>query len=100
MVPKSPNVQNLDTQKLDEKMPDTSPEGTCPEEDNWRFEFKWGRIKFSLQRNLAFTAVTRAKTSLSVYHSGALPGYLETALTAAEPRPALPTLDEVFEGKA
>ena len=50
MAPKSENVQNLDAHKLDEKMPDTSPEGTRPEEDNWRFEFKWGRINFSLQR--------------------------------------------------
>lgn len=51
MLPKSQNVQNLDAQELYEKMPDTPTEGTRPEEDIWRFEFKWGRVKFSLQRN-------------------------------------------------
>jgi superfamily I DNA/RNA helicase len=36
-----------------------------------------------VQRNLAYTAVTRAKTSLAIYHDGALPGYLENGIRAA-----------------
>jgi superfamily I DNA/RNA helicase len=35
------------------------------------------------QRNVAYTAVTRAKTSLAIYHSNSLPGYLENGLRAA-----------------
>jgi superfamily I DNA/RNA helicase len=35
------------------------------------------------QRNLAYTAVTRAKTSLTIYHEDSLPGYLERGLFAA-----------------
>lgn len=35
------------------------------------------------QRNLAYTAVTRAKTSLAIYHDGTLPGYLENGIKAA-----------------
>lgn len=41
-----------------------------------------GRFK-GKQRRLAYTAVTRAKTSLSVYHDHGLPGYLERGLEAA-----------------
>lgn len=36
------------------------------------------------RRNLGFTAVTRAKTSLSVYRDEAAPGWLESAVHAAE----------------
>jgi hypothetical protein len=36
-----------------------------------------------VHRNLAYTAITRAKTSLSIYHDAALPGYLEAGLIAA-----------------
>ncbi len=32
------------------------------------------------QKRLAFTAVTRAKSALTVYHSGPLPGYIDAAL--------------------
>jgi superfamily I DNA/RNA helicase len=35
------------------------------------------------QKNLAYTAVTRAKTSLTIYHENALPGYLEKGVLAA-----------------
>ena len=49
------------------------------------------------QRKLAYTAVTRAKTSLSVYHDGSLPGYLEQALQAADGNVvAPPHLNDLF----
>jgi hypothetical protein len=35
-----------------------------------------GLKKFPMQRELTFMGVTRAKTSLCIYHSGDLPGYL------------------------
>jgi superfamily I DNA/RNA helicase len=55
--------------------------------------------KFPLQRNMAFTAVTRAKTSLSLYYSDEIPGYLEQALNTLQPLPDLPNLKEVFGRK-
>jgi superfamily I DNA/RNA helicase len=44
------------------------------------------------RRTLIFTSVTRTKTSLRVYYSGALPPSLATALTP----PAVPALDSIF----
>jgi len=52
--------------------------------------------RFRHQRNLAFTAVTRTKTSLSLYYAGDIPGYLERALSSLQPLPDLPKLDDVF----
>ena len=43
-------------------------------------------------REKAFTAITRAKTTLYVYHSGPLHGALESALT----EPTVPDLEEIF----
>ena len=54
--------------------------------------------RFRLQRNVAFTAVTRAKTSLSIYHTGSMPGFLEAALQTLEPLPALPKIADAFGG--
>lgn len=54
--------------------------------------------KFPLQRNMAYTAVTRAKTSLSLYYSDDIPGFLEKALTVLQPLPDLPKLKDVFGG--
>ncbi|MBC8029913.1 MAG: ATP-dependent helicase [Pyrinomonadaceae bacterium] len=51
------------------------------------------------ERNLAYTAITRAKTSLSLYSSEPLPGYLEKALRALEPLSDLPNLAQVFGKK-
>jgi superfamily I DNA/RNA helicase len=51
---------------------------------------------FPYEINMIYTAVTRAKTSLSLYHSGALPGYLRQALKSLEPLPPLPTTQELF----
>lgn len=48
------------------------------------------------ERNVTYTAITRAKTSLTLYASSALPGYLEKALTALEPMRDLPNLSAVF----
>ena len=55
--------------------------------------------KFSHNRNIAYTVVTRAKTSLSLYHNGDIHGYLEAALASLEPPPELPNLLDVFGGK-
>lgn len=55
-----------------------------------------GIKKFPMQRELAFMGVTRAKTSLSIYHSSDLPGYLEEALCLLEPRGAVLGLDALF----
>lgn len=54
--------------------------------------------RFQNQRNLTFTAVTRAKTSLTVYHSAAVPGFFEKALGKLGPEPDLPSLTKVFGG--
>lgn len=53
--------------------------------------------KFRTQKNLAFTAVTRCKTSLSVYFEESIPGYLEKGLAAcAEKAASEPDLDDLF----
>lgn len=53
--------------------------------------------KFKNAPNLVYTAVTRAKTSLSVYSDGSLPGYLEQAIANAEPRETEPpNLSDLF----
>lgn len=51
------------------------------------------------ERNMAYTAITRAKTSLSLYFSEPLPGYLEKALLALKPLSDLPHVEDVFGGK-
>ena len=50
-------------------------------------------------RNVAYTGVTRAKTSLSMYYSGRCPGFVEQAYTAVHPVTKVPTVSELF-GKA
>jgi superfamily I DNA and RNA helicase len=54
---------------------------------------------FPHNRNMAFTAVTRAKTSLTLYFSNALPGYLEQAIQSLQPLPNLPEMKDVFGGR-
>jgi superfamily I DNA/RNA helicase len=44
-------------------------------------------------RKLVFTAFTRAKTSLSVYYSGKVSGFIASAFA----KPTTPTLEELFE---
>jgi len=46
--------------------------------------------RFRNERKLVYTAVTRAKTSLSIYNDGNLPGYLEQAIADCEPREVTP----------
>lgn len=52
--------------------------------------------RFPRQRNLVYTLATRAKTSLSLYASGTLPGFIESAMVAINPPRALPPLDAAF----
>lgn len=52
--------------------------------------------KSSLNRNIAYTAVTRAKTSLSVYHTQPIPGYLEKALVVTQGAPKRIKLEDLF----
>lgn len=52
---------------------------------------------FATQRNLTYTAVTRAKTTLVVYHDAALAGYFEKGLKACEiVKPVEPDLKDLF----
>lgn len=44
------------------------------------------RSSGSSQKRLAFTAVTRAKSSLSIYHDDAMPGYLSSAVASSQPQ--------------
>lgn len=56
-------------------------------------------IRFPTQKKLAYTACTRAKTSLRLYCSGTLPSYIERGLDALAPKPAAPKLDDLFRRK-
>jgi superfamily I DNA/RNA helicase len=52
------------------------------------------------QKRLAFTAVTRAKTSLSVYNVAPLPGYMEQARDKLSAPKAPPSVSGLFRKKA
>ncbi len=52
--------------------------------------------RFGHNRNMVFTAVTRAKSSLTLYYSDDIHPYLESALGALAPMPDVPELDDVF----
>jgi superfamily I DNA/RNA helicase len=49
-----------------------------------------------LYRNVIFTAITRAKTSLFIYYTRTLPGSIQGAFVRLAPPPEKPTLDELF----
>lgn len=49
-----------------------------------------------LPRGLAFTAATRAKTSLDLYYSGPLIGFLDEAMTMFDPPTELPAVRDMF----
>lgn len=51
---------------------------------------------FNNNRRITFTAVTRAKTALSIYHCANLHGYFDAALRVIEPSPSPPSLDDLF----
>jgi hypothetical protein len=53
--------------------------------------------KFPLQRNLIYTLITRAKTSLSLY-GNPIPAFLQSAILAVEPLSELPPLKRAFGG--
>jgi superfamily I DNA/RNA helicase len=59
-----------------------------------------GFKKFPNQRNLVYTAVTRAKTSLSIYHCGKIPAFLEQAIADMQPIKDLPDPKDLFGGKS
>lgn len=53
--------------------------------------------KYRTQKNLTYTAVTRAKTTLVVYHEDGLAGYFEKGLNACEiVKPVEPNLKDLF----
>lgn len=55
--------------------------------------------KHDNHQRLAYTAVTRSKTSLSIYHHGAIPGYFEKGLVAVQDSPVVaPDIAELFGG--
>ena len=51
------------------------------------------------QKRIAYTAITRAKTTVSVYFTGKIPGYLEQAQVAVEPPKPKPSLEDLFPKK-
>jgi len=55
---------------------------------------------YSYSRNTAFTAVTRAKTSLTLYHTMGLRPFLESAIVSLQKQPAPPELSELFKGSS
>jgi superfamily I DNA/RNA helicase len=52
------------------------------------------------QKRIAYTALTRAKSTASVYSSGKIPGYLEKAQVAVEPPKPRPQLQDLFPKKS
>lgn len=50
----------------------------------------------AIQKRLIYTALLRGKTSVRLYYSGRIPGYLEAALSVLEPPRADPAFDELF----
>lgn len=48
------------------------------------------------QKRLAYTSILRAKTAATVYFSGKIPGYLESAIAKISPPVEDPTDDELF----
>ena len=52
------------------------------------------------QKRIAYTAITRAKTTVSIYFTGKIPGYLEQAQVAIEAPEPKPPLKDLFPKKA
>lgn len=51
------------------------------------------------QRNVGFTAITRAKTSLGIYHEDDLKGWFEAAVEGMKPPKPTPKLSDLFKRK-
>jgi superfamily I DNA/RNA helicase len=52
------------------------------------------------QKRIVYTAITRAKTSVGIYFTGKIPGYIEQAQAAVEPPKPKPSLAELFPKKS
>ena len=55
-----------------------------------------GLNDFTFRRNIAYTASTRAKTTLRLYYSKSLPDFVDGALAAIQPLQPLPDVDDLF----
>ncbi len=51
------------------------------------------------QKRIAYTAITRAKTTVSIYFTGKIPGYLEQARVVIEPPKPKPPIEDLFPKK-
>ena len=51
------------------------------------------------QKRIAYTAITRGKTTTSVYFTGKIPGYIEQAQVMVEPPKPRPPLKDLFPNK-
>ena len=51
------------------------------------------------QKRIAYTAITRAKTTVSVYFTGKIPGYFEQAQVVVEPPKPKPPMEDLFPKK-
>lgn len=54
--------------------------------------------KMPLNRNLMFMGATRAKTFLSLHHSGSIPGYIESGMAALQVTTPKPSIASAFGG--
>ena len=52
------------------------------------------------QKRIAYTAITRAKTTVSIYFTDKIPGYLEQAQAVIEPPKPKPPLKDLFPKKS
>ena len=50
----------------------------------------------AVQKRLIYTGITRAKTALTLYWQGSIPGYLESALIAVSPAKKVVTKQNIF----
>lgn len=50
------------------------------------------------QKRLIYTGVLRGKTSVHIYYTGRIPGYLVEALAVLEPPPADPSMEDLLRG--
>jgi superfamily I DNA/RNA helicase len=52
----------------------------------------------AMQKRLIYTGILRGKTSVHLYYTGRLPGYLDSALSVLEPPRPNPKLSDLFGG--
>jgi superfamily I DNA and RNA helicase len=53
----------------------------------------------NFQRRVAYTAITRAKTTLHIYHSTDLPGFIQNAIASLSKPPGIAKLPDLFSKK-